>query len=147
MNIAHDMRCIRNAMRNIVCSFAKFYAKKGIFLKLGLDAGRENWYHIPCYGGIAQLVRAPASHVGGHRFESCCPHQQRDAAHDSRSSPWRWSRFLLPAPVRGPTQGRALVWLAGWTSFAVPTPCPLPRPDQRVIYTLAGAGGGESYIV
>ena len=26
------------------------------------------------YGGIAQLVRAPASHVGGHRFESCCPH-------------------------------------------------------------------------
>ena len=28
------------------------------------------------YGGIAQLVRAPASHVGGHRFESCCPHHK-----------------------------------------------------------------------
>ena len=30
------------------------------------------------YGGIAQLVRAPASHVGGHRFESCCPHHRKD---------------------------------------------------------------------
>ena len=26
------------------------------------------------YGGIAQLVRAPALQAGGHRFESYCPH-------------------------------------------------------------------------
>ena len=66
--------------------------KKRIFLKLGLDAGRENWYHIPCYGGIAQLVRAPASHVGGHRFESCCPHQ----AAPGRTSRPRRSFFFYP---------------------------------------------------
>ena len=28
-------------------------------------------------GRIAQLVRAPASHAGGRRFESVCVHQNR----------------------------------------------------------------------
>ena len=28
------------------------------------------------FGGIAQLVRAPASHAGGHRFEPRCLHQK-----------------------------------------------------------------------
>ena len=32
------------------------------------------------HGGIAQLVRAPALQAGGHRFESCCPHQ-RDSSY------------------------------------------------------------------
>jgi hypothetical protein len=26
------------------------------------------------FGRVAQLVRAPASHAGGHRFESCRAH-------------------------------------------------------------------------
>ena len=30
---------------------------------------------VPSYGGLAQLVRAPASHAGGHWFESSSLHQ------------------------------------------------------------------------
>ena len=30
------------------------------------------------FGRVAQLVRAPASHAGGHRFESCRAHHSLD---------------------------------------------------------------------
>ena len=33
-------------------------------------------YNSPCYGGLAQLVRAPASHAGGHWFESSSLHHR-----------------------------------------------------------------------
>ena len=32
-------------------------------------------------GSLAQLVRAPASHAGGRRFESCSAHQHAGLAH------------------------------------------------------------------
>ena len=47
-----------------------------IFLKSRLTSACKIWYTSVRYGGIAQLVRAPASHVGGHRFEACCPHHR-----------------------------------------------------------------------
>ena len=50
--------------------------KRKIFLPQLLTYRWEPAILYSCYGGIAQLVRAPASHVGGHRFESCCPHQK-----------------------------------------------------------------------
>ncbi len=37
----------------------------------------RKWFKImrgPQFGRVAQLVRAPASHAGGHRFESCRAH-------------------------------------------------------------------------
>ena len=37
------------------------------------------WFRIeayPRFGRVAQLVRAPASHAGGHRFESCRAHHE-----------------------------------------------------------------------
>ena len=41
---------------------------------LALDCGKLiNWGIAP-FGRVAQLVRAPASHAGGHRFESCRAH-------------------------------------------------------------------------
>ena len=36
------------------------------------------------HGGIAQLVRVPASHAGGHRFEPCCLHQKTSLIHPVR---------------------------------------------------------------
>ena len=33
-------------------------------------------------GSIAQLVRAPALQAGGHRFESCSPHQEKSKSKD-----------------------------------------------------------------
>lgn len=36
------------------------------------------------YGGIAQLVRALASHARGRRFESYCPYQNNNAAKKRR---------------------------------------------------------------
>ena len=35
-----------------------------------------NPYRVAEYGGLAQLVRAPASHAGGHWFESSSLHQE-----------------------------------------------------------------------
>ena len=58
----------------------------------GLTPGGKAGIMYSCYGGIAQLVRAPASHVGGHRFESCCPHQ----AAPGRTSRPRRSFFFYP---------------------------------------------------
>ena len=46
------------------------------FFKIRVDAAGKTWYNQYSLRGIAQLVRAPASHVGGHRFESCCPHHK-----------------------------------------------------------------------
>ena len=43
----------------------------------------------PLYGRIAQLVRAPASHAGGQRFESVYAHQIK-AVHSSE-----WAAFIL----------------------------------------------------
>src|ERR1035441_2512966 len=47
-----------------------------------ISARLENWrvsrhdaVEVPQIGRVAQLVRAPASHAGGHRFESCRAHQ------------------------------------------------------------------------
>ena len=59
--------------------------KSVIFLKLGLAFWQRPCYnnHVPVrnaqnrikYGGLAQLVRAPASHAGGLGFESLILHQ------------------------------------------------------------------------
>ena len=37
----------------------------------------EIWYNSNVFGGLAQLVRVPASHAGGRRFEPASPHQNR----------------------------------------------------------------------
>ena len=58
----------------------------------GLTPGGKAGIMYSVTGGIAQLVRAPASHVGGHRFESCCPHQ----AAPGRTSRPRRSFFFYP---------------------------------------------------
>ena len=46
----------------------------------GVRGSNPRWLTKPVplewgLGGIAQLVRVPASHAGGHRFEPCCLHQ------------------------------------------------------------------------
>src|SRR5438876_2252821 len=64
----------------------------------------------PHAGRVAQLVRAPASHAGGHRFESCRAHHsfQCFTAHiarrrlglSTRMSTWRFrGAFTLPKDV------------------------------------------------
>lgn len=50
--------------------------KRKIFLPQLLTYRREPAILYSCYGGIAQLVRAPASHAGGHWFESSSLHQE-----------------------------------------------------------------------
>src|SRR5436190_23312891 len=49
-------------------------------------------------GRVAQLVRAPASHAGGHRFESCRAHHFSDGP-----------SYLMPVALFAPArQGRSL---------------------------------------
>src|ERR1039458_1222541 len=62
-----------------------------------ISARLENWrvsrhaaVEVPQIGRVAQLVRAPASHAGGHRFESC-------RAHHSKQSSYRIYRYELRA--------------------------------------------------
>src|SRR5438876_8587774 len=55
---------------------------------------RGTWRPATCnqqFGWLAQLVRAPVSHTGGHRFESCTAHLPTSIAFD-------WPR-KTPAPV------------------------------------------------
>ena len=46
------------------------------------------------YGGLAQLVRAPASHAGGHWFESSSLHQ-------IKTPPNGWCFFFFNSPICG----------------------------------------------
>jgi hypothetical protein len=65
----------------------------GVTLPYGKPRWRSHlWFH---HGRLAQLVRAPASHAGGRRFESCTAHQTAadsvstqipSQAHESASS-------------------------------------------------------------
>ena len=41
-----------------------------------MDTEKKKWYNISDLGGIAQPVRALASHARGPRFESVCLHQK-----------------------------------------------------------------------
>ena len=48
---------------------------------------RRKWFKIrrsSHIGRVAQLVRAPASHAGGHRFESCRAHHSFQSLTNSR---------------------------------------------------------------
>ena len=54
----------------------------GDLTQLGEGGGVE-WQIRHSLGRVAQLVRAPASHAGGHRFESCRAH------HSDKLAPWR----------------------------------------------------------
>jgi hypothetical protein len=40
-----------------------------------MNPNPDPWVGVFYLGRIAQLVRAPALHAGGHRFESCFAHQ------------------------------------------------------------------------
>ncbi len=52
-------------------------------------------YNIPCFGGIAQLVRAFGSHPRGHRFEPYCLHQN-EKTHFGRLTKVRfWNDVFL----------------------------------------------------
>ena len=41
---------------------------------LGLRSRQRTLVALPCYGGLAQLARAPALQAGGQRFESVILH-------------------------------------------------------------------------
>ena len=67
----------------------------------------RKWFKIrtsPQIGRVAQLVRAPASHAGGHRFESCRAHHSLSEV--SRCSSFRpkcrsgrfWAEILSDSP-------------------------------------------------
>ena len=52
-----------------------FRKKKNSLLKYGI--GCAIMYKLPIFGGLAQLVRASASHAEGRRFESATLHHVR----------------------------------------------------------------------
>ena len=52
-------------MKNFACFFSK------------LCYNKRRKFRSTKYGGLAQLVRAPASHAGGHWFESSSLHQEK----------------------------------------------------------------------
>ena len=65
-------------------------------------------------GGLAQLVRAPASHAGGHWFESSSLHQKvPDFARNQELFFVFWAFYaawfyrILPDPHRDPNRNRS----------------------------------------
>jgi hypothetical protein len=69
-------------------------------------SGRDNWDGFGNsesglksrdvhFGRVAQLVRAPASHAGGHRFESCRAHHPRTC----ESSTCNFDPLAFPALI------------------------------------------------
>ena len=55
--------------------FASPLAIGGDSPTLGTELGTKNVKCLILNGRLAQLVRAPRLHRGGHRFESCIAHQ------------------------------------------------------------------------
>lgn len=95
MRASHGCFCERLAARNgssceaaIVCARRiKFFQKRKILREKSVVKIFSIWYNKPTAaaiaasimsdGGIAQLVRALASHARGRRFESYCPYQSK----------------------------------------------------------------------
>ena len=61
---------------------------------------RQKWLSnkdLDCFGRLAQLVRAPCSHRGGHRFESCAAHSRYSQEFARFRNTWRTRRIGLAA--------------------------------------------------
>ena len=65
-------------------------------------------------GGIAQLVRAPASHAGGHRFEPRCLHQKTAALVRG------WPFFLLHRGSKDERYRATVRWTVATASDQAP---------------------------
>ena len=65
-------------------------------------------------GGIAQLVRAPASHAGGHRFEPRCLHQKTAALVRG------WPFFLLHRGSKDERHRATVRWTVATASDQAP---------------------------
>ena len=79
-----DYTIFPEKIKRFFASSKKFSLKKRklkVNMKIFIDSVKIIWQYcsecikIILFGGIAQLVRAHASHAWGHRFEPCCPHQ------------------------------------------------------------------------
>ena len=59
------------------------------------------------FGRLAQLVRAPALHAGGHRFESCTAHHRNQRFLDSNApkSSQKFTKLLLDKLIDSRPQG------------------------------------------
>ena len=68
--------------------------------------------NAPIHGGLAQLVRALASHARGHRFKSVSLHQCVTARDDSCSRSLR-SLLFSGVPVRRRTPGVIVFYIKG----------------------------------
>ena len=68
-----------------------FFEKKKKFL-LQYEKGCAIIYKLPKNGGLAQLVRASASHAEGRRFESATLHQKQQAAIQAACCFWESPR-------------------------------------------------------
>ena len=63
-----------------------------------MDNGKGKWYNISDLGGIAQPVRALASHARGPRFEPVCLHQNMRKA--DNHADYRLFSFYRNVPCR-----------------------------------------------
>ena len=96
------------------------------------------------FGAIGSVGRAPPSHGGGHRFESCIAHSRR----------WTWSPLFAPAHQsrvgmligrRGPPRvGSQTSARDGCTSVESPAGFALPRPLNSSPWIASRSGAVEN---
>jgi hypothetical protein len=93
---------------------------------------------LVCEGRLAQLVRAPCSHRGGHRFEPCAAHSSRRSEILCRCGSYRCAASsTFPrshGPLSFPTQ-------SAWSALLnVGLSAPWPSRALRCIWRLAYQG-------
>ena len=103
----------------------------------------RKWFKIkrsPHIGRVAQLVRAPASHAGGHRFESCRAH------HYNQSDTKQLDDLLPSAQEVNQSYANGICGLQSWPASDDDAPMSIRSPGDRTSMPWTNSSSGTDLL-